>query len=1394
MGSVFPRLIGVPWQVRLFRGRSACGAGLAVDPWHVVTCAHVAASAMEEPPGGEVSLDLPAFPELGRLTARALPEFWAPEQADGRGDVAVLRLDRRLPDNLEFAPLRRAGAVADREVTIFGFPRGLDDGVWARARVIGVGGPGREWLQVDPADMVSARIEPGFSGAGVVDSISGSVIGMVVAVSNVSPAAWIQPVDVLLTYWPALVDRLPRRLGDDPDFAQHWDPRARGAEPYLRTGWYFTGRVAALREITEWLADPGSGPAGLVVTGDPGAGKSAVLARLVTLADPTSRRTTPPHVLARSAAGTVPELGNIDAAVFLAGRSLEQVVRQVADTLGILAQRPGELVSALLTRTAPTVLVFDGLDEAVQPDRLVRELLLPLLTSQPRSATRLLLGIRRELLSSLRTGVRILDLDSPSYVDPRDLVDYVTAYLLAAEETDQIGPYSGQPALAAETAAAVARRAGANFLVAQLSALELLNRPSPVRSPGWQDTLPSTVADAMDNYLARVGEVLHHRGVSASASASAEAGTRWIGDLLTPLALAEGDGLRDDELWAQLATELGTAAYTAPDVRLLRTSPAAALFHRTDSAWRLFHQALADHLVNQYTARHGVVLRGMQDAVVRVLRRRLPRRWEDADSYTRQHLADHAAAAGVLHDFVVDGGYLLAADPLRLIPHLSTVNGSRAEQAAWAYLLAAPNLRAEADHHDRVHGLRLAARLAGVSWLAEDLARSYAHGWDSPWSHWPRLHPHHRIETGEGKVDRIAFGEIDGEPVALSCDDHYGSERSQGRLRLWNLRTGTQRGIAFGDVSSGARALAFGSADGTPLGITWGRENEQTTVARTWDLKTGQPWRAPVILPSDKVAFGQFRGRPALAVVDESARLVLVNLADGSSTVAITNVGDAHILVFGKWHGDALVTADENGAVSVWSLETGALVGSSRISSPHPMRSLVVGNVHGRPYVFVGDEECLWSVDLESPPELLGESGNSNQHLAFAEVNARPIVLSCGLDDLITVIRPDEPGTGTLSLSGHDSFVSDITVGRRAGHPVAISTGLDRTIRTWDLDTETTAWSDQSLGEVRSVTITTLPIGRVALGVGDQDARVRAWDLHTGETVVHAARAHNGFRVMSTLSLDNRPVALTLARNASGAVWDLLEATPVGRTLLTRDPDEEKESSGFFGGPGPNLAVGTLFGRPVALVANYRGQVHIWDIPTATRWKTLHTTHNGNRHDRPAITYAELSGRPVAIVGGADGLVDVWDLATGAQVGSPMSPGGRVHHIAFAWVGDLPLLACVSGHPSVMTIWNPVTGQAMGSPLKGHTAIATAVAVGSDSGRPIVASGGEDRVVRIWDLARGGCTVLDVGATVHSLAIGEGSTIVVGTSLGVACLKPVPYQADQLAKPPHAPSPPPRLE
>ena len=81
-------------------------------------------------------------------------------------------------------------------------------------------------------------------------------------------------------------DWLRRRHASE--LAEYWGPKARGLEVAAQAGWYFTGRQAALAELTGWLTDPAADTRLRVVTGDPGSGKSAVLGRLVTLADTSS--------------------------------------------------------------------------------------------------------------------------------------------------------------------------------------------------------------------------------------------------------------------------------------------------------------------------------------------------------------------------------------------------------------------------------------------------------------------------------------------------------------------------------------------------------------------------------------------------------------------------------------------------------------------------------------------------------------------------------------------------------------------------------------------------------------------------------------------------------------------------------------------------------------------------------------------------------------------------------------------------------------------------------------------------------------------------------------------------------------------------------------------------
>ena len=63
----------------------------------------------------------------------------------------------------------------------------------------------------------------------------------------------------------------------------HYNTKARGVNAFHDEGNFFTGRHAALRKLVAWLQD--DQPNALVVTGDPGAGKSSLLGRLVMSAE-----------------------------------------------------------------------------------------------------------------------------------------------------------------------------------------------------------------------------------------------------------------------------------------------------------------------------------------------------------------------------------------------------------------------------------------------------------------------------------------------------------------------------------------------------------------------------------------------------------------------------------------------------------------------------------------------------------------------------------------------------------------------------------------------------------------------------------------------------------------------------------------------------------------------------------------------------------------------------------------------------------------------------------------------------------------------------------------------------------------------------------------------------
>src|SRR5262249_11757189 len=133
-----------------------------------LTCAHVV--------GSEPQPVMARFSFAGGELISARVAEWLPAEGGG---LALLELERDPPLAGEPAPLRPARAVTGHVCAGYGYPRGLEGGVWSDPEITGqTADPDRLQLKAQVAH--GHKIEKGFSGTGLFDTEMGAVVGLVV--------------------------------------------------------------------------------------------------------------------------------------------------------------------------------------------------------------------------------------------------------------------------------------------------------------------------------------------------------------------------------------------------------------------------------------------------------------------------------------------------------------------------------------------------------------------------------------------------------------------------------------------------------------------------------------------------------------------------------------------------------------------------------------------------------------------------------------------------------------------------------------------------------------------------------------------------------------------------------------------------------------------------------------------------------------------------------------------------------------------------------------------------------------------------------------------------------------------------------------------------------------
>ncbi|MFC9271466.1 AAA family ATPase [Streptomyces zhihengii] len=481
-----------------------------------------------------------------------------------------------------------------------------------------------------------------------------------------------------------------------PQLDTFWISRATGTSEPDSPGWYFTGRTGLVKRVLAFL----TGTEGvLIVTGLAGSGKSALLARTVTLSDARFRadETYCALIAAIPEELQVPE-GSVDAAVLARNTDPDELARVLCNALdnapgqaapsraggdegGHLA-RLRRLVQGLARqRGEPLTFVVDGIDEATNPTRTITDLLRPLADLRmpdERPAVRLLLGIRstRPGTSAAAdapiTGIQppdLLDLlvrataaGPPVRTDGSDAEPDIASYVLALLEAPYGGQRNGEVPVAAPLdryealAEAVAREVTPSFLDARIAAERLRARcilPDP-QDHEWLQTLRQGTVALLREDL---------REVAATHSAAEQ-----LMAALRATAFAFGAGLPWADIWPAAVECLSPSPVTDPDdviQRIWRSRLSGYLTSTVEDGRTVYrpvherisetlrnapHTLLGDPEVDGHTSLSDEAISDTHRTLVSAFERLIPRAGHHRapHPYLRRHLVAHATAAKAL--------------------------------------------------------------------------------------------------------------------------------------------------------------------------------------------------------------------------------------------------------------------------------------------------------------------------------------------------------------------------------------------------------------------------------------------------------------------------------------------------------------------------------------------------------------------------------------------------------------------------------------------------------------------------------------------------------------------------------------------------------------------------
>jgi WD40 repeat protein len=1194
---------------------------------------------------------------------------------------------------------------------------------------------------------------------------------------------------------PVVVEQARSAVAWSPaDLDAYWLSRASGRpspSPEM-TGWYFTGRTSQMRRLLEFLAgEEGT----LVVTGEAGSGKSALLARAVTLSDPLFRADeTYRHVVEATPPDLLVPTGAVDAAVLARNTDAEELAAALYTALAGRSpeQGPGIRTVDLLLDHAldvvrregrPLTVVIDGIDEARNPTRIITDLIRPLAeqwSDDGLPVVRMVLGIRSahaeatgrrrpsqdrasDLLNLL---VRSTDSGEPLRTDT-DVVEDIAAYtgsLLRAffgVPDDAEGP---DARLLDALAAAVAEEVTPSFLDARLAAETLHSSGSRLPDPGnpqWRRTLRQGTQQLL---LQDIEEVSRNTGLPAAS----------VMQVLRATALARGAGLPWAEVWPCAVTALAAAGLPAPPETVIRQVRESRLAGYLTTGvedgrfvYRPIHERVSEllretpHRLLTEAATSARLLPAAADLTedhrrLAVAFSALQPQEGPPHPYLRHHLVQHAAVGGVLNDRVISERFLPYETSGNVRGALGLLTEHTTDTAGlFAWTRIEPFL-GDAPPPARGESLRFAL------WEQEDdpAGRTHAPGrLDS-------ASPGHLVPLWKDLAVRgnvlarqeapigslVSFALQDGTPlVAVGCDD--------GTVRVWDPSTITALGPPIQGPDPSIRALAVVP---NPGGEPWVAVGSDSGGWMCDPLSGRFNVQLPVRGPVQAMAtYTDGNGRAVLAVGTQHG-LVLCDTVSGiglptEDMVRRLSAGPVTALAVLERPGRRTLLAVQ-GPDAVEVIDGSSLRAVCTV--PVPER-----NVSALSFVDARDGQALLALATQSRggDAVLfwdAETGEALPHRvirrAASVLTACPqpgsgALLALGGDD--GAVQLWDPATGEEACrfpTDHTGKVTGLTVvPGPEGVQVLVSGSSDRTVRVWNPE----AWQRQSVrrgpGTVGEGLLAVSPpgaTGPAALYSVGPDRNLLVRSAESGEFLgtlhlPHLSESEGPVTVLATYLAADRSTAVVVAMpDGSVSRWNGTWLTLGAWTSVDDRP------TAFVAFPHE--------GQTVLAVGTSRGSIAYCDPDTGGVLGWL----DGGEVGGPvrALTYLPLgSGGVLAVAAGQDVLLcrplrtphDAWPGRIGPVHSLAVCPGEQE--------GEWCLVA--GGADGRIHVWAPEAHKpvpfALGARHDGPVSALGVVL--SLHARPLIASAGlSDTTLRLWD-ARTGEEVLRLvtAAALTSIAV-----------------------------------------